>query len=64
MWYLFNLNYAWFYFEDIDECNSGLHNCHAFAACSNTFGGFTCQCRTGYAGNGTFCRGEVGCGTI
>ncbi|XP_068088395.1 fibulin-7-like isoform X5 [Hyperolius riggenbachi] len=28
--------------EDIDECNSGLHNCSRSATCINTAGGFQC----------------------
>ena len=53
------LNYSQFHLVDINECTSGLHNCHAFATCFNSFGGFSCTCNVGYVGNGTFCQGEL-----
>ena len=56
---LFSLNYFWSLLVDINECNSGLHNCHAYATCHNTFGGFGCTCNLGITGNGTFCQGEL-----
>lgn len=31
---------------DIDECESGDHNCQHF--CTNTEGGFDCSCEVGY----------------
>ena len=51
-----------FYFVvDINECNgeeSG-HNCDINAACTNTDGGFTCECNDGWSGNGVSCTGNV-----
>ena len=42
---------------DIGECST--NPCHANADCTNSFGSFTCKCRTGYTGNGiTVCDGE------
>jgi len=39
-----------------DECETGSHNCHQFAACSDTEGSFTCVCnKFGYHGNGITC---------
>ena len=43
--------------SDIDECTTGVHNCNESATCTNTEGGFTCQCLPDYTGNGTHCRG-------
>ena len=40
---------------DFDECASGLNDCHNDATCNNTEGGFTCECKAGYIGNGTDC---------
>ena len=40
---------------DFDECASGLNDCHADATCSNTEGGYTCECKSGFVGNGTDC---------
>ncbi|XP_038046071.1 uncharacterized protein LOC119720471 [Patiria miniata] len=42
---------------DVDECNpdAPLHNCDDNAICDDTFEGFTCTCRPGYAGNGVYC---------
>ncbi|XP_019638459.1 PREDICTED: neurogenic locus notch homolog protein 1-like [Branchiostoma belcheri] len=40
---------------DVDECTDGSHNCHQQATCTNTNGGFTCACNSGYSGNGVNC---------
>ena len=32
--------------SDIDECTNGTHNCSQ--TCTNTEGGFTCGCNSGY----------------
>ena len=40
---------------DIDECDAGTDDCHANATCTNTTGGFTCACDSGYAGDGVTC---------
>ncbi|KAG7311412.1 hypothetical protein JYU34_002454 [Plutella xylostella] len=37
---------------DVDECQLGLHDCHAHATCNNTHGSYTCRCRQGYIGDG------------
>ena len=44
---------------DINECTSGQHNCDSNAVCKNTVGSFTCQCKTGYTGDGRSCSGKV-----
>ena len=43
---------------DIHECNNGSDNCHADANCTNNNGSFTCECKTGYKGNGIECAGK------
>ena len=40
---------------DFDECSSGLNNCHADATCTNTDGGFSCECDSGFIGDGKDC---------
>ncbi|MEZ4328374.1 MAG: EGF domain-containing protein [Polyangiales bacterium] len=40
---------------NINECTSGMHNCHALASCADTPGSFTCTCSEGTTGNGTTC---------
>ena len=39
---------------DVDECLTNRHKCDVSqrAMCTNTEGGFMCQCRPGYSGNG------------
>ena len=33
-----------------------LDNCHIDANCTNTDGGFECECYDGFSGNGTYCE--------
>eukprot|EP00057_Strongylocentrotus_purpuratus_P027921 XP_011682395.1 PREDICTED: uncharacterized protein LOC583016 isoform X2 [Strongylocentrotus purpuratus] len=40
---------------DYDECEEGVDNCHENSGCSNTPGGYTCQCDIGYSGDGFTC---------
>ena len=40
---------------DIDECISNLDNCDDNATCTNTEGGFDCECNDGYSGDGITC---------
>ena len=55
------LNYSVsdFVIADINECETGKHNCDANAICSNTIGSFVCTCKPGYSGNGVKCTGET-----
>ena len=43
---------------DINECLEGSHNCHKDANCVNNVGSFTCDCKDGFNGNGTYCYGK------
>lgn len=43
---------------DEEECETGIHNCHYDANCTNTKGSFYCACLDGYAGNGISCLGK------
>ena len=45
---------------DIDECLNSPPPCHVDAACDGfqPIGSFTCSCRSGFTGNGTFCEGK------
>lgn len=40
---------------DINECDEASHNCAENAVCTNTDGGFTCVCESGYEGDGVSC---------
>ncbi len=41
---------------DIDECVSGVHNCHSSASCTNTVGSYNCLCNQPYTGDGKTCN--------
>jgi len=41
--------------EDADECADGSNDCDPNASCTNEIGSFTCTCKEGFTGNGTFC---------
>ena len=43
---------------DVNECELGSDNCGADAEGTNTIGGFTCACNTGYHGEGETCEGK------
>ena len=43
---------------DVDECQ-GPTECDASADCLNIPGGYHCQCREGFVGDGTLCTGYL-----
>ena len=50
-----------YYFDsitDVDECLTQHGGCDSNATCTNTIGSHTCQCNTGFSGNGTHCSGK------
>ena len=44
-------------FVDINECTNGTDSCDVNANCTNTDGSYTCDCKTGYVGDGFSCSG-------
>ena len=44
--------------SDVNECNDGSHTCSPHATCSNQIGSFSCDCKDGFDGNGTYCEGR------
>ena len=46
-------------FLDINECTSNTDDCSNAATCTNTAGGFNCNCNSGYTGNGKTCYGKI-----
>ncbi|MEK6799202.1 MAG: EGF domain-containing protein [Planctomycetota bacterium] len=44
-----------------DECALGTHNCDVNATCTDTAGGFTCACNSGYSGDGVTCTDDDDC---
>lgn len=50
------MGYLWW--TDVNECTEGTSNCAENAECTNLDGGYTCNCATGYSGDGrTECKG-------
>ena len=44
---------------DIDECDTGFHNCDKLNAdCNNNEGSFSCTCKEFYFGDGKNCEGK------
>ena len=55
-----------FFPTDVDECESGGNDCTgANMLCENTFGGYTCRCKSGYqaTSNGLSCK-PTQCGQL
>ena len=48
-----------FLFWDLDECGTNGHSCHQNGVCTNTYGGYSCQCDSGYSGDGRTCSGTL-----
>ena len=44
--------------SDVNECTEGTHTCHAQAYCTDTVGGYSCTCNSGYTGSGEECSGK------
>jgi len=43
---------------DIIECDTDNGGCSSAATCTNIVGSFTCECLTGYTGDGFTCDGK------
>ena len=49
-WINYKINILW---KDVDECaDSALNICSAESDCINSFGSFSCKCKTGYEKTG------------
>ncbi|XP_067028180.1 nidogen-like isoform X4 [Acropora muricata] len=44
--------------QHIDECSSGVSQCHEHASCTNSDPGYCCECNEGYFGTGFICEKE------
>lgn len=44
-------------FTDIDECSVESDACHDNATCMDTVGNYSCECVSGFSGNGFICSG-------
>ncbi|XP_071826802.1 uncharacterized protein [Apostichopus japonicus] len=49
---------------DIDECLYQMDDCRSNEICTNTPGGFRCDCKPGYTKNGTFCQDVNECADL
>ena len=48
--------HAYYYLEsDVDVCLEGNHNCSKYARCKNSHRGYSCECFTGFNGDGKIC---------
>ena len=45
---------------DIDECMEDVDDCHDLATCTNTDGGFVCECTAPHVGDGMSCACPMG----
>ena len=45
-------------FSDDNECLTNNGGCSLDATCTNTIGGFMCNCNTGFVGDGFYCAGK------
>merc|ERR1712127_655792 len=45
--------------EDVNECFRKTDNCDVNAKCTNTVGGFECNCRRGFFGDGFDCSSDA-----
>ena len=43
---------------DVDECSTGNNSCHVNASCTNTDGGYECDCISGFSGDGFNCSSK------
>ena len=53
------LNKFFFFPLDVNECESGSHNCSENGVCHNVPGGYNCSCAAGYIGDGFKCTGRL-----
>ena len=53
----FRINGTYNFSSDINECLIN-NECHPMASCENTNGGFICQCKIGFTGDGSRCSGD------
>lgn len=44
---------------DVNECQERVDRCDSNAMCVNEVGGYSCQCKPGYEGNGYYCGAVV-----
>ena len=45
--------------SDINECETGEHDCDVNATCLDSSGSWICNCSSEFTGNGTVCTGQL-----
>lgn len=50
--------------QDMNECQTGLHDCDYNAQCINEIGSYSCRCNPGYEGDGRFCENAQTCQNV
>ena len=53
-----------YYYPDIDECATGVHNCKSNERCVNEPGRFICKCADGYKSVNKTCEGTCRLGVL
>ena len=52
---------TYFDIAEVNECYLNTHDCHEYATCIDTIGAWTCECNSGFTGDGRTCTDDDEC---